>query len=314
MTDLQLDILCAIKYLTDDRRSKEPTSIDVLGIFFRASDKSKRKTFMHKYDIYGKYPDVLNREIDGIVGWLKTGGFLLKTDSLCLSKKGLDYIKTHRPLALKNPYEFENQSLNDGGKYEYIGKYACYYRLDVFKKKSLNEILDRLEGFNSTVSPYPLTREQVTAWEDSYKVLQDSFKDLPAKYNSLYVVLEYVLPLHNPNSRKSNDDNGIRADVILVSRTATMVVEFKQREDDFEGFVRQAVKYTTRLKKYHTGAKPMRHHTVLVLTKASKYLKRHDGATTCSKDYLSDIIQIAFDADYERNEGIKGWLQSSFKE
>lgn len=35
-----------------------------------------------------------------------------------------------------------------------------YYRLDVFKKKSLNELLDSLEGYHSKVSPDPLEQEQ----------------------------------------------------------------------------------------------------------------------------------------------------------
>lgn len=93
---------------------------------------------------------------------------------------------------------------------------------------------------------------------------------------------------------------------------ATLVLGFKQRSEDFEGFVLQAKKYKTRLDRYHEQARTMRNHSVLVLTKAKKHLKKHDGVTTCSKDYLSDIIQIIFENDCERHEDIKGWLHSAF--
>lgn len=82
--------------------------------------------------------------------------------------------------------------------------------------------------------------------------------------------------------------------------------------DDFEGFVLQAKKYKTRLERYHEQARNMRNHSVLVLTKAKNHLKKHDGVTACSKDYLAEIIQIIFENDSGRHEDIKEWLCSPF--
>ncbi len=312
MTELQIDILCTIKYLADDRRSKALPSLSNIGIFLRGSAQSLKKSFMKKYDTYGKYPSITNEEIESILEWLNKSRLISLSKGIVLTEDGTAVLAEKKPTALQNPYVLENEAVANGEEYHYIGQYACYYRLDVFKKKSLNEVLDRLEGYNSKVSPYPLEEEQVRAWTDTYKVLQTAFKDLPKCYNNLYVVFEYVLPTHKPGSKRSEDDNGIRADVILVSKTATMVLEFKQRNNDFEGFVSQAQKYTTRLTRFHGQAMNMKNYTALVLTKASKYLKRHETVTSCSKDYLSDVIQIVFDRDCERHEDIKIWLNADF--
>ncbi len=312
MTELQLDVACTIKYLSDDRRSNEAPSLINIGLFLRGTALSRKKHFMKKYDTYGKYPSISNEEIRTIVEQLNNEGFISRIKGLALTKNGISFLVENKPSAFNNPYVLENGAVANGEEYRYIGQYACYYRLDVFKKKSLNEVLDRLEGYHSKVSPYTLEEKQIRAWTDTYKVLQMAFKDLPKCYSNLYVIFEYVLPTHKPSSKRSRADNGIRADVIIVSKTATMVLEFKQRNDDFEGFVSQAQKYTTRLNRFHVQAMNMKNYTALVLTKANKYLKRHETVTSCSKDYLSDVIQIVFDKDCEKHEDIKSWLNAEF--
>lgn len=314
LAGFKLDLLCAIKYLSDDRRAKALPILSDISIFLRGSDLSRRKAFTHKYDLYGKYETITNDEVKSILDALVNEKLVHAKGGYSLTKEGTMVIAENRPEALDNPYAKVNEAVERGEAYQYIGQYACYYRLDVFKKKSLNELLDNLEGYHSKVSPYPLEEEQVRAWTDCYKTLQECFKSIPKQYENLYVVFEYVLPNHKPGSKRSDGDVGIRSDVVLVSNTSTLVLEFKQRSEDFEGFVLQAKKYKTRLERYHEQAKNMRNHSVLVLTKAKKHLKKHDGVTTCSKDYLSDIIQIIFENDCERHEDIKGWLRSPFVE
>lgn len=312
LAGIKLDLLCAIRYLSEDRRAKALPTLSDIAIFLRGSDLSRRKAFTHKYAIYGKYETITNEEVKFHIDELVCEKLTLAKGGYSLTKEGTAIIAEYKPEALENPYIKANEAVERGDEYQYIGQYACYYRLDVFKKKSLNEFLDNLEGYHSKVSPYPLEQEQVRAWTDCYKALQECFKTFPKQYENLYVVFEYVLPNHKPGSKRSDGDMGIRSDVVLVSSTSTLVLEFKQRSEDFEGFVLQAKKYKTRLERYHEQARNMRNHSVLVLTMAKKYFKKHDGVTTCSKDYLSDIIQIIFENDSERHEDIKGWLRSSF--
>lgn len=309
---IKLDLLCSIKYLSEDRRAKSLPTLSDISIFLRGSDLSRRKAFTHKYDLYGKYVTITNDEVKSGLDALVSEELVRLKGGYSLTREGTAIIAEQKPEALENPYVKTNEAVERGEDYQYIGQYACYYRLDVFKKKTLNELLDNLEGYHSKVSPYPLEEEQVRAWSDCYKTLQECFKTMPKQYENLYVVFEYVLPNHKPGSKRSDGDIGVRSDIVLVSNTSTLVLEFKQRSEDFEGFVLQAKKYKTRLERYHEQARTMRNHSVLVLTKAKKHLKKHDGVTTCSKDYLSDVIQIIFENDSERHTDIKGWLHSPF--
>lgn len=308
----KVDLLCAIKYLSDDRRAKKLPDLKDLGVFFRGSDLAKKKMFTHKYDLYGKYRVITNAEIKETLDECIKEGIVSSKGGYSLTAEGIAILKKEKPDAFINPYVKVNEAVVRGEDFRYIGQYSCYFRLDVFKKKSLNEFLDCLERYHSRVSPFDLQDEQVRAWRDCYKCLQNCFKTMPAIYNDLYVVFEYVLPTHRPDSKRSKEDVGIRADVVIVSNTATLVLEFKQRDEDFEGFVLQAKKYKTRLEKYHSQARNMRNYSALVLSKAKKYIKKHDGVTSCSLDYLSDVIQIIFENDCERNIDIKDFLSSSF--
>lgn len=309
---IKIELLCAIKYLSDDRRAKRLPTLTDLGVFLRGSDLSRRKTFTHKYDLYGKYKSITNEEIKGMLDECIKEHLVLSKGGYLLTKEGIAIVTKEKPDALINPYIKVNEAVERGETYQYIGQYACYFRLDVFKRKTLNEFLDCLEGYYSKVSPFALEDEQVRAWTDCYKNIRSCFKDIPAKYNNLYIIFEYVLPTYNPKSKRSKDDVGIRSDVVIVSNTATLVLEFKQRSEDFEGFVSQAKKYKTRLERYHEQAQNMRNHSILVLTKAKKHLKRHQEVISCSKDYLSDIIQIIFENDFERHPNIKSWLHAPF--
>lgn len=309
---LKIDLLCAIKYLSEDRRAKKLPNLADLGMFLRGSDLSRRKVFTHKYDLYGKYNSIANEEIKEKLDECVMERLVAVKGGYSLTQEGLAIVKEEKPEAFLNPYIKANENVARGEDYRYIGQYACYFRLDVFKKKSLNEFLDRLEGCHSKVSPFQLEEMQVRAWTDCYKNLQICFKEIPAKYNNLYIVFEYVLPTHKPNSKRSKDDVGIRSDVIVISSTTSLVLEFKQRNEDFEGFVLQAKKYKTRLEKYHAQANKMRNYSILILSKTKKYMKKHDGVTSCSVDYLSDIIQIIFENDCEKHADIKGFLSSPF--
>ncbi len=314
MSTWKTDLICAVYYLSSDRRSKRLPTLTDIAVFLRGSDLSRKKIYTHKYDVYGQYVCITNDEVkkglDDCVG----EKLVACKKGYSLTGPGIDFLKQKKPEALVNPYIKRNDAVERGEDYQYIGKYACYYRLDVFKKKSLNELLDRLEGFYSKLSPFSLNHEQIHAWSDCYHTLKCAFEKMPRQYEKLYVIFEYVMPQHRPNSKRSRDDVGIRSDVILVSQTAVLVLEFKQRDEDFEGFVLQAKKYKTRLEKYHSQSKKMKNYSLLVLTKATRYLKKHDGVTTCSKDFLPDLLQLLFETDCEQHPDIKSWLHSPFDE
>ena len=138
MNIFKLDLLCAIKYLSDDRRAKALPSLSDIGIFLRGSDLSRRKAFTHKYDLYGKYDVITNEEVKEYLDELIKDKLIISKGGYYLTKEGVAVIADLKPEALENPYVKTNEAVERGEDYQYIGQYACYYRLDVFKKKSLN--------------------------------------------------------------------------------------------------------------------------------------------------------------------------------
>lgn len=307
--EIEYVILCAIKWLSEDRRAKSNPKVSDIGTFLRGSDVSRSKTFYHKYEFYARYPSLGNDDIEHIIEKLKKQKMVIGDVGYQLSKSGREHLMLVKPSAFENLYlNTQTQEVID----HYIGSYLSYNRVGVLKKKTLNEWLDRMEGRYAQVSPHNLDEEQIRAWMDCYKVLQDTFASLPKQYEDLYAVFEYVLPNYKPGSKRSVDDDGVRADVILVSKDRSVVLEFKQRDVDFEGFVLQTGKYKTRLERYHEQSKEMQVDAVLVLTKRKNYRQSHENVVTCSKDMLSMVLQDLFDGDIIKHEDIKGWLHSKF--
>jgi len=302
-------ILCSVYWLSTDRRAKSLPKVSDIGVFLRGTDLSRNKAFYHKYDLYAQYPDISNDEIENIVAALKKKKLVVYEAGYRLTKAGKDYLMSIKPDAFNNLYV---NAQTRGTVDHYIGRYLAYNRVGVFKKKSLNEWLDRMEGRYAQVSPYELDEEQTRAWTDCHKVLQATFEALPKIYEDLFVIFEYVLPNHKPGSKRSEEDDGVRADAILVSDKRAVVLEFKQRDVDFEGFVLQAGKYKTRLERYHQQSKDMDIDAVLVLTKKKQYLQKHDSVITCSKDMLPFTLQQIFNDEVGRHQDIKAWLNSEF--
>ena len=80
---IKIELLCAIKYLSDDRRAKRLPTLTDLGVFLRGSDLSRRKTFTHKYHLYGKYKSITNEEIKGMLDECIKGILFYQKADMC---------------------------------------------------------------------------------------------------------------------------------------------------------------------------------------------------------------------------------------
>lgn len=158
---------------------------------------------------------------------------------------------------------------------------------------------------------------QCRAWLSSLKVLKKTLKSLPECYGDTYLVFEYVLPKHRPGTRKAETEEGIRPDVLVVGTDFVTVLEFKQRklDDDgtvFEGYIKQAQKYVTRLNRYHAASQDRYVAPVVVLTLEKGLLEDRGEAVIVSPDRLAEAIVLL---DGETTEalgypGIRAWLGS----
>ena len=84
---------------------------------------------------------------------------------------------------------------------------------------------------------------QINTWKDCCEVLHRSLPILPnAKREKISIVFEYCLPANAPWKPEFEDENHLRADVLLLSGKKVVVLEFKQSDKYFEGYRRQAQK------------------------------------------------------------------------
>ena len=116
--NFKLDLLCAIKYLSDDRRAKALPALSDIGIFLRGSDLSRRKAFTHKYDLYGKYEVITNDEVKAYLDELVKEKLIISKGGYSLTKDGLEVITEQKPDALENPYVKANEAVERGEDYQ----------------------------------------------------------------------------------------------------------------------------------------------------------------------------------------------------
>ncbi len=193
-----------------------------------------------------------------------------------------------------------------------LGSYAAYYTFSGFRFKTNEKIIKSLTNNFHRVSDFSLEKEQIVAWKDCCNVLRMSLSELPASYNDLWIVFEYVLPKYKPGTKKFLSGTHIRADVVLVSSSTVLVLEFKQRDRPYEWMISQAKKYQTRIEKYHVQSQGMAVKSMLVLTKAENVIDNIDGVHICSPDNLSDEIKQLMGEPPKKRLHIQQWVDSAF--
>lgn len=193
----------------------------------------------------------------------------------------------------------------------------------ISKSPSLTQsLLSYFKNNYDSVSSFPLNESQIDAWQNCIEVLGDAFSELPESYGKLSLVFEYVLPRHNPDSNRFLSENHIVADVIAVSADTVLVMEFKRRTDEFEGFFKQAGMYKRRLEKYHVESWDKDVEAILVLTNAEDYFSAEyyfggmEGVVSCSPDRLAETLSAIFGEEvnkYPTFPAIGNWVHSEFR-
>lgn len=87
--------------------------------------------------------------------------------------------------------------------------------------------------------------KNITAWKNCFKFIKNNLKGLEGRYKDFELIFEYSIP----------GTNHERPDVILLTDEKVIILEFKDKEnpqqDDQRDDIRQAVRYTDRIKYNH---------------------------------------------------------------
>ena len=193
-----------------------------------------------------------------------------------------------------------------------LGSRAMYITARKLLGKTEEQFIRSLSHNYPRVASGGVSGSQIQAWRDCYGVLCSAFRTLPEAFGDLWVVFEYVLPHHAPWTKKFSEEIHYRSDVILVSKDTALVLEFKQYDKPYPGAYYQAVKYQTRLKRFHAESNGMHVEAALVVTKANDLRDRFEGVPGCSPDQLPAVLREAFGEAPVRHPDIRRWLDSVF--
>lgn len=140
---------------------------------------------------------------------------------------------------------------------------------------------------------------QLRAWEDSFDVLHTHLSEL--KHFHVYMVFEYVLPR----------EGGRRPDLLVLTSSEVLVIEFKERARFQQADVDQVSAYARDLQYYHQESHERKVIPYLVPTKALDRRRLFNNVIAISPDLLfSDIEQYCTNY-YHGN--VEDWLSSNYE-
>jgi hypothetical protein len=147
---------------------------------------------------------------------------------------------------------------------------------------------------------------QIEAWKDSLNVLKDTLRSESPTRKKLTFISEYYLPR----------ENGRRPDVIVLSGSKLLVLEFKMKGKALFIDIDQAADYKRDIQNYHEPSQVMTVESVLMLSQLSNHYVEGNrrGIIEASPDYLGHILDTYFSEDQEiSSEGLENWINGGFR-
>ncbi|TRX32752.1 DUF2075 domain-containing protein [Flavobacterium sp. ZT3R18] len=143
---------------------------------------------------------------------------------------------------------------------------------------------------------------QRKAWFDCFNILKEELKLLalsPKTVENIFVVFEYELPR----------ERGRRPDVLILSGTNLIVLEFKGFSQENQAQIDQVKHYVRDLRNYHQKSHDLNVIPVLVLAAANSIYHEKDGVQIVSKNKLHTVLT---DLVKEEFTTIENWFESEY--
>ena len=194
---------------------------------------------------------------------------------------------------------------------EYINNFCFTSEISEFLELEKDKWLEAMIENYSYVTPYELSEEQITAWSECHDVLKESLGKLVAsdkKYGSLSIIFEYVL-------WDFDNENGVRPDVIILSKNRVGIIEFKTRsinDDNFQYVTSQAKKYRHRLLHNHEESKDMKLGVVAIMTSMKDYFRINGRVKCISPDRFNDVIETLMGVNPKPHPDVNRWINSDY--
>ncbi|WP_298830102.1 DNA/RNA helicase domain-containing protein [uncultured Planococcus sp.] len=140
---------------------------------------------------------------------------------------------------------------------------------------------------------------QENAWKDSFIMLNTHLSEL--KKFQVYMIFEYVLPR----------EGGRRPDLLIVTSSEVLVIEFKEKARFQQADVDQVSAYTRDIQHYHQKSLEKKVISYLVPTQAIGRKRIIHHVTAISPDLLLSDIKAYCANSFSGN--IEDWLNSSYE-
>ena len=165
-------------------------------------------------------------------------------------------------------------------------------------------ILRKLIQWESKLFSKDSRPQQISAWKNSMKILQDSFKNLISinqNSSELTVIFEYILPR----------EGGRRPDVILLSKNHVLVFEFKDYSIPKKDHIDQVSAYSRDIKNYHHMSHEMTVVPILITTKYTGETLEIKGVKILNKNDIGSFVNNSIKDD-EPYQNVTKWINSDY--
>lgn len=177
----------------------------------------------------------------------------------------------------------------------YVGTVAEFQNLNADDWKDY-----MIHRFHQVYPDFPLeeneNRGQIKAWKNCFKVMQSALANAK-NTDTNYIVFEYKLPY----------EGGRRPDVLLISASSVVVLEFKDWDSYHVSQADQLIGYKRDLEEYHFATRGKKVHPILVLTLTQGLCGQRKGVYVRSPDTLT--LECLSSKAFDVNE----WLNSRYE-
>ena len=210
------------------------------------------------------------------------------------NKKGVKFIKEYCAKH-KNIGSGQNKLLT----FDSVMVERCCYKdfFSNFKKEDEDEFIEKIKSTFIKSHPLYLSKSQINAWADSFRVMQNI--DLTP---NIHIIFEYVLPY----------ESGRRPDIILLSKNHVIVLEFKMKDEIKQEDIDQVEAYARDLREYHFESRDKMVIPVLVLTKTTNLNKNYGKVNCVSSDMLQDKLNDIYRGKIEKCD-LNKWISSKYE-
>lgn len=178
-------------------------------------------------------------------------------------------------------------------------KRSCYQAtIAAFSQAAEDVWLEEMQNsFHEVYAGYPLSDEQIAAWRDCFRVMQRALVEAEQPETN-YIVFEYMLPY----------EGGRRPDVLILSNTTILVLEFKMMAGYQQAHLDQVLEYTRDLQEYHVASRDMKVLPLLVITGANNVSHIASGTGV----YVRSGDKLHIGCKSKTPFSLEDWLHSEY--